>query len=236
MSYVTSVSVWFEWFVFSLSSLGHIDVKYLSSSDTEVCANLEPCNFKQNCELGAWNHWCAVGCSSFAPFYFVSIFFVASRMHFPKIQENFKVRRTFAARSECSCSCFGIRERNRVIEQFASGDGLHFPQTHFFCVGMCAAFSRRSLWMSLFNTFPGNFFVQLTFTDLQVVQWHCEGNCPLQSRSWWGRLTQKPTCIQQSMCVNIYSNNMLNRDTIHAKTSGGRSANGWHLGEMRNAA
>lgn len=49
----------------------------------KVCANLEPCNFKQNCELGAWNHW-----------------------------------------SECSCSCFGIRERNRVIEQFASGDGL----------------------------------------------------------------------------------------------------------------
>ena len=25
--------------------------------------------------------------------------------------------------SECSCSCFGIQERNRVIEQFASGFG-----------------------------------------------------------------------------------------------------------------
>ena len=25
----------------------------------KVCANLEPCNFKQDCQLGAWNHWCA---------------------------------------------------------------------------------------------------------------------------------------------------------------------------------
>ncbi|CAK9027555.1 unnamed protein product [Durusdinium trenchii] len=51
--------------------------------DYKVCANLQPCNLNQDCQLGAWNVW-----------------------------------------SECSCSCFGIRERNRVIERFASGDGL----------------------------------------------------------------------------------------------------------------
>ncbi|CAJ1411111.1 unnamed protein product [Effrenium voratum] len=46
------------------------------------CANLQPCNFNQDCVLGEWNQW-----------------------------------------SECSCSCFGIQERNRVIEQFAAGSG-----------------------------------------------------------------------------------------------------------------
>ena len=100
--------------------------------------------------------------------------------------ENFWVMHTFAARSECSCSCFGIRERNRVIEQFASGDGLYFPQTHFFiffCVGIRAAFLAYSgvHFGCPFSTrsVPRNFFVQLTFTNLQVLQWHCEGNRPL---------------------------------------------------------
>ena len=26
----------------------------------KVCANLEPCNFKQDCQLAAWNQWCAI--------------------------------------------------------------------------------------------------------------------------------------------------------------------------------